>query len=484
MGEWVHRLHGGFVLGERYRLESQIAVGGMGDVWAAVDLVLSRTVAAKIMHPSAIDEQLFAQRFRAEARHTARLSHPNIATLFDYGEDDHLAYLIMELVEGQPLSAALRSQPRPPTSTVRSIIGQAALALAAAHRAGVVHRDVKPANVLIKADGQVKLTDFGISRALDGSGQTRTGEILGTPHYLSPEQALGEPATPASDIYSLGVIAHEMLSGTKPFDRGTPVATALSHITEPPPPLPEGVDEDLAALVSQCLAKDPRQRPASAAAIAEVLGLNGILALAPFPAVDGTPAAEHPEPTDSGDGRTPRFHPAEPLGAPSPNAESGLDVVPEHGRLTDDDPAGATMGWTPQWTQPVPLRDLETILAQLSPQLHDGTYAVVSVPEPIPDAHPYMTLVEAEGLTMLLRQEEAESLGLEYELPLSWITLGAYRAIGSVGLVATATTALAQASIPAVAGVGRWHTHIFVPATDTDRAMKVLHRLSAAHRDG
>ncbi len=469
MGEWVHRLHGGFVLGERYRLESQIAVGGMGDVWAAVDLVLGRTVAAKIMHPSAIDEQLFAQRFRAEARHTARLSHPNIATLFDYGEDAHLAYLIMELVDGQPLSAALRAQPRPPASTVRSIIGQAALALAAAHQAGVVHRDVKPANVLIRPDGQVKLTDFGISRALDGSGQTRTGEILGTPHYLSPEQALGEPATPASDIYSLGVIAHEMLSGTKPFDRGTPVATALSHVNEPPPPLPADVEHDLATLVRQCLAKDPGQRPASAAAIADVLGVNGLVAAAPFPPSDGTPAGNAvgtgPAPsTDLGSSPTPQFQPASPP--------------------ADGDPAGATVGWTPQWTQPVPLRDLETILAQLSPQLHDGTYAVVSVPEPIPNAHPFMTLVEAEGLTMLLRQEEAEQLGLAYELPLSWITLGAYRAIGSVGLVATATTALAQASIPAVAGVGRWHTHIFVPATDTNRAMKVLHRLSAAHRDG
>ena len=140
---------------------------------------------------------------------------------------------------------------------VRAIMGQAALALGAAHEAGVVHRDVKPANILVMPDGTVKLTDFGIARAVDGSGHTQTGEVLGTPHYLSPEQALGEPATGASDLYALGVVAHEMLTGRRPFDKGTPVATALAQVNEPPPPLPPHVPPGLRSLIEQCLEKKP-----------------------------------------------------------------------------------------------------------------------------------------------------------------------------------------------------------------------------------
>ena len=151
---------------------------------------------------------------------------------------------------------------------MRSLLGQAALALGVAHEARVIHRDVKPANILVRPDGLVKLTDFGIARALDAAGHTRAGEMLGTPDYISPEQAMGEAATGASDLYALGVVAHEMLTGRRPFDRGTPIATALSHVNEPPPPLPEDTPEDLASLVSDCLAKDPADRPANARAVA------------------------------------------------------------------------------------------------------------------------------------------------------------------------------------------------------------------------
>ena len=213
----MKRLHDGLVVGDRYRLNSRIASGGMGDVWEAFDEVLHRVVAVKVMRPS-VDEGAFAVRFKAEARHAARLGHPNIAAVYDYGEHHELAYLVMELVVGEPLSAVLRREGRLPADHVRELIGQAALALATAHDAGVIHRDVKPANFIIRADGTLKLTDFGISRALDGSGQTRTGEVMGTPFYLSPEQAMGKPATEASDIYALGVVAHEMLSGSRPFD--------------------------------------------------------------------------------------------------------------------------------------------------------------------------------------------------------------------------------------------------------------------------
>ena len=140
---------------------------------------------------------------------------------------------------------------------MRSIIGQAALALGAAHKAGVVHRDVKPANILVTPEGVVKLTDFGIARAVDGSGNTQTGEVLGTPHYLSPEQALGEPATGASDLYALGVVAHEMLAGRRPFDKGTPSATALAQVNETPPPLPRGRPAPTSSTVPREEARGP-----------------------------------------------------------------------------------------------------------------------------------------------------------------------------------------------------------------------------------
>lgn len=444
----MKRLHDGLLVGGRYALRSRIASGGMGDVWEAFDEVLHRVVAVKVMRPSA-DEQGFAARFKSEARHAARLSHPNIAAVYDYGEHEELAFLVMELVPGETVSAVLRRQGRLPAEQVRSIVGQAALALAAAHDAGVIHRDVKPANFIIRPDGALKLTDFGIARALDGSGQTRTGEVMGTPFYLSPEQAVGRPATEASDLYALGVVTHEMLSGSRPFDGGTPVATALAHISEPPPALPVDVPGDLAGLVRECLAKDPAHRPGSARALAETLGYR-----------------------DRSAGDTNPF-------ASSVGASGGMPVVPSE--LLEQTPTGA---WSVAWTSVLaPLRDLETILAVLDPRLNAGRFAVVSVTERPEGAHPFMTIMEPEGLTMLITVEEAEQLGLDFEMPLSWITLGAVRAIGALGLVPAVTTALAQANIACVAGVGRWHTHLFVPEVDSERALKVLQRLSMAHQE-
>ncbi|WP_345500459.1 serine/threonine-protein kinase [Pedococcus ginsenosidimutans] len=270
----MNRLSEGFVLGDRYVLGARIASGGMADVWAGTDQVLQRSVAIKVMRPDTGHEELFAKRFRDEAVHSAALLHTNIATLFDYGEDDGLAFLVMELVRGEPLSLLLRRRGALPAPEVRSLLGQAALALGVAHEARVVHRDVKPANILVRPDGLVKLTDFGIARALDAAGHTRVGEMLGTPHYISPEQAMGESATGASDLYALGVVAHEMLSGRRPFDRGTPVATALSHVNEPPPPLPDDVPHDLAELVTDCLSKDPAARPENAREVARRVGIG------------------------------------------------------------------------------------------------------------------------------------------------------------------------------------------------------------------
>jgi serine/threonine-protein kinase len=269
----VNRLEAGLVLGGRYHLQHRVASGGMADVWAAEDDVLQRSVALKVMRPDPGHEELFALRFRDEALHSAALIHTNIATVFDYGEDEQLAFLVMELVDGKPLSQVLREHGPLPAEQVRSIIGQSALALGVAHEAKVVHRDVKPANILLREDGLVKLTDFGIARAVDASGHTRAGDLLGTPSYLSPEQALGRPATGASDLYALGVVGHEMLSGAKPFDKPTPIATAMSHLHEPPPPLPDDVPEDLAGVIEDLLAKDPQDRPENARAVAVRLGL-------------------------------------------------------------------------------------------------------------------------------------------------------------------------------------------------------------------
>jgi serine/threonine-protein kinase len=254
-------------------LQDRIASGGMSDVWRGLDDVLQRDVAVKVMRADPDNEEIFAQRFRDEALHSAALMHANITTVFDYGEDDHLTFLVMELVPGSPLSAIIREQGALDPDSVRSIIGQAALALGVAHESRVVHRDVKPANILVRPDGVVKLTDFGIASALDAIGHTRVGEMLGTPNYISPEQAMGDQATGASDLYALGVVAHEMLSGQRPFDRGTPIATAMSHVNEPPPPLTDDVPIELRAVVEALLEKKRADRPANARAVAQMLGI-------------------------------------------------------------------------------------------------------------------------------------------------------------------------------------------------------------------
>jgi serine/threonine-protein kinase len=269
----MRRLRPDFVIADRYVLDHRIASGGMADVWEALDRNLRRQVALKVMRPDLDNETTFRRRFRDEALHAASLMHTNIATVFDYGEDDGLAFLVMERVDGQSLSQLVRTEGPIDPDRVRSIIGQAALALGVAHEKGVVHRDVKPANILIRADGLVKLTDFGIARAVNAVGHTRMGELLGTPHYLSPEQALGEPASGASDLYALGVVAHELLTAKRPFDGLTPIATALLHVHEPPPPLPDSVPEALALVVEELLAKDPADRPPNALAVAVRLGL-------------------------------------------------------------------------------------------------------------------------------------------------------------------------------------------------------------------
>jgi serine/threonine protein kinase len=314
----------GTSLGTRYTLTKRIAVGGMGEVWAATDTVLHRAVAVKLLHPALSQESDFVERFRAEARHTAALQHPNIATVFDYGEDDGTAYLVMELVPGQPLSQIIAGRAPLSAQETVAILIQAATALAAAHNGGVVHRDVKPANIIVTPDGTAKLTDFGISRAVDSVPLTQTGQVLGTAQYLSPEQALGQSATAASDIYALGVVGYEMLTGERPFDTGSVVSTALAHVNQPPPPLPETVPHGLADVISAAMAKAPADRPVSAAEMARALGMPSAAFASPEPVV---PVAPTPEPA------SPETNAQAPTRAMPTQAMPRLAPLKGHGRL-------------------------------------------------------------------------------------------------------------------------------------------------------
>ncbi|MFC5502281.1 serine/threonine-protein kinase [Lysinimonas soli] len=258
----------GLTFGGRYQLSSRIAIGGMGEVWQATDLVIGRTVAIKILKDEYLGDPGFLERFRAEARHAALVNHEGIANVFDYGEEDGSAYLVMELVPGEALSTILERERVLPTDKVLDIVAQTASALQAAHMAGLVHRDIKPGNLLITPEGRVKITDFGIARIADQVPLTATGQVMGTVQYLSPEQASGHPASPTTDIYSLGIVAYEALAGRRPFTGESQVAIAMAQINEAPPELPVTIAEPVRNLVYACIAKRPDDRPASAAHLA------------------------------------------------------------------------------------------------------------------------------------------------------------------------------------------------------------------------
>lgn len=259
----------GITLGGRFQLTTRIAIGGMGEVWKAKDLILGRIVAIKVLKEEYTGDPGFLQRFRAEARHTALLNHVGIANVFDYGEEDGSAYLVMELVPGQPLSSIIEHEQVLSPDRTLSIMAQTARALAVAHDQGLVHRDIKPGNLLITPDGRVKVTDFGIARLADQVPLTQTGQVMGTAQYLAPEQATGQTATGASDIYSLGVIGYECLTGHRPFSGESQIAIALAQVNDPPPPLPEILPKPVRALLMSMLAKDPENRPANALKLSE-----------------------------------------------------------------------------------------------------------------------------------------------------------------------------------------------------------------------
>ncbi|MBA3339028.1 MAG: protein kinase [Geodermatophilaceae bacterium] len=265
----------GVRLGDRYELVGRIAVGGMGEVWRGRDTTLQRIVAVKVLRSEFTGDATFVARFRTEARNTAMLSHVNIAQVYDYGEamaeGEHVAYLVMELIDGEPLSDVLANGRRLSGPQVLDILGQTAAGLGVAHQAGVVHRDVKPANLIIRPDRVVKITDFGISRATDHVPLTSTGMVVGTAQYLSPEQAMGRAVTPASDVYALGVVGYEALAGRRPFDGESSVAVALAHVNQQPAPLPEDVSDPLRDLIGRAMVKDPQRRYRDAEAFAEAI---------------------------------------------------------------------------------------------------------------------------------------------------------------------------------------------------------------------
>ncbi len=269
-------LAAGQLIADRYQLDRRIAVGGMGEVWQATDTRLGREVAVKVLRPELSDDPEFLHRFRIEARTVASLDHSGIAAVHDYGEDNptdggkRTAYLVMELVRGEPLSAVIARGPLPTGETLR-IIEETARALQAAHERGFVHRDVKPGNILVRTDGLIKITDFGIAKAADAVPVTRSGMVMGTAHYIAPEQASGAEAGPEGDVYSLGIVGYECLAGHRPFRAESAVAVAMMQVREEPPPLPDSVPLTARQLIEVVLVKDPALRYATGGEFADAV---------------------------------------------------------------------------------------------------------------------------------------------------------------------------------------------------------------------
>jgi serine/threonine-protein kinase len=345
----------GVLLGNRYRLDERIAGGGMGDVWRGTDEVLGRTVAVKILLPALLDEPGFAERFRGEARTMATINHPGVVDVYDYGSDQQIAFLVMEYVEGDALSTTLGRVGRLTPARTMALVAQAADALHAAHEKGIVHRDVKPGNLLVRPNGTLVLTDFGIARSALVGQLTAAGSVLGTASYISPEQATGSIASPASDVYALGVVAYQCLSGRRPFEGENPLDIAMQHVRDAPRPLPADIPPAVRAIVERSLAKDPSARWPTAATLAAVARQAATAAppMHPAPAPPGRPSAHPAHPASAPPGRpgspAPAGYPAQPK-SPAPGPISGPPAGPGGIRATAPypPPAGSPAAAVPR----------------------------------------------------------------------------------------------------------------------------------------
>ncbi|GGM07001.1 hypothetical protein GCM10007977_005040 [Dactylosporangium sucinum] len=258
------------MLGDRYRLDEFVASGGMGQVFRATDLTLHRTVAVKVLLPGHMSNTEFGTRFRAEARIVASIGHPGVVGVYDYGESpEGTLYLVMAFVDGKPLGERINREGTLPVGDTLDIVAQAADALQAAHSRGIIHRDVKPNNLLVNENGGVTLVDFGVARSESVTSVTKVSAIIGTALYMSPEQASGKPISPSTDIYALGAVAYHCLTGSPPFTGSSPLEIAIKHLQDEPPPLPESLPAAARAVVERAMAKDPDDRFPTAAALAQ-----------------------------------------------------------------------------------------------------------------------------------------------------------------------------------------------------------------------
>ncbi|MFV2000838.1 MAG: Stk1 family PASTA domain-containing Ser/Thr kinase, partial [Acidimicrobiia bacterium] len=293
------------VLSDRYRIVKHLARGGMADVFEAEDTLLNRSVAVKILHANFASDDAFVARFRREAQAAANLSHPNIVAIYDWGKDSGTYFMVMELINGRTLRQIVKTEGALMPRRAAEIASETAAALSIAHQHGVYHRDVKPGNIMITKDGAVKVTDFGIARALDDSEElTRTGAVIGTATYFSPEQAQGLPADDRSDVYSLGIVLYEMLTGKPPFTGESPVAVAYQHVSEAAPSIADISPDaplEIAAITEHAMRKDPADRYQSADAFRDDLlrYLGGSEPLAAAAAMAGAATAMIPPPMAS-----------------------------------------------------------------------------------------------------------------------------------------------------------------------------------------
>jgi tRNA A-37 threonylcarbamoyl transferase component Bud32 len=305
----------GEMLADRYRLEKRIAAGGMGEVWRATDTLLERVVAVKLLRDSLAEDPIVSERFRREALMAAQISHPNMAGVFDYVQEHDRPGIVMEFVDGETLAERLTREGRLPVGDAVRITSALLAALGSAHDMGIVHRDVKPGNVMLTSNGDVKVTDFGIARAASDHTLTETGTVVGTAHYLAPEQVGGAQATPASDLYSVGAILYEMLGGRRPFEAATPIAVAMKRLTEDPPPIRDlraDVPEPVATVIDRALAREPGDRFASAAEMRRALdeGYAGVQPATLPQRIDPTPTMVLPVADVAGAATTAAVRPA------------------------------------------------------------------------------------------------------------------------------------------------------------------------------